>query len=373
MITVLQNLKCFCPQEAGRKDILMVNDRVERMDPAGTFKSGPPADRVIDCSGLLAFPGLIDQHVHIIGGGGEHGFGSRVQEIDDDDVMLSGVTTLIGLLGFDCCTKSPDNLLAKARSMERTGLTTFIYSGSYSFPMVTLTQSILRDMVLVDKVIGAGEVAISDHRSSQPSLSELAALASAVHDGGMISGKAGVVNLHLGEGKRGLGPLLDLLDQTDLPKEMFVPTHVNRSPKLFAQSMEYCRGGGNIDLTAGETHGIPVPDAVEILVKSGMDLSRVTVSSDANGSIPTGGVGKVKELYDDIRACVVDRGIRPETAFSFVTENVARILKLSPRKGTLRAGGDADIAILDGGYHLQKLFCRGRQTVEEGRRIGREE
>jgi beta-aspartyl-dipeptidase (metallo-type) len=154
---------------------------------------------------------------------------------------------------------------------------------------------------------------------------------------------------------------------------MFVPTHVNRQPKLFRQAMDYCGKGGNIDLTAGETHGIGVPDALKMLVDSGMDLSRVTVSSDSNGSIPTGGVGKIQELFDDIRGCILEEGIRPEIASRFVTENVAKILKLFPRKGTLRAGADADIAVLDCGYRLKMLFCKGRQMVEDGRVVHAEE
>ncbi|QAT49429.1 beta-aspartyl-peptidase [Caproiciproducens sp. NJN-50] len=373
MIALLKDAECYCPQYSGKKDILIAEDKIESIDPVGRWGNCPFLDRIIDCGGLKAFPGLIDQHVHIVGGGGEQGFASRIGDIAADDVFLSGVTTLVGLLGFDSCTKDPANLFAKAKSLQKAGLTAYIYSGGYTFPMASLTQNILHDLIMVNEVIGVGEVAIADHRSSQPSVSELAELASAVHAGGMIAGKAGVVHIHLGEGKRGLGLLRDILDQTDLPMEMFVPTHVNRQRELFTQAMEYCKAGGNIDLTAGETHGIPVPDAIEILVKSGMDLSRVTVSSDSNGSVPTGGVGKIQELFDDIRGCILEKGVLPETAFRFVTENVAKILKLYPRKGTLRAGADADIAVLDCGYNLRKLFCRGRQTVEDGRAVRPEE
>ncbi len=375
MIELLKNIECYCPDYGGRRDILIANEKIERIEPAGTkaWEACPFLDRIMDCDGLKAFPGLIDQHVHIVGGGGEHGFGSRISDISPDDVMRAGVTTLVGLLGFDCCTKDPADLFAKAKSLQKAGLTAYIYSGSYSFPVASLTRSVLRDLILVDEVIGVGEIAIADHRSSQLTTAELARLASAVHAGGMIGGKAGVVHIHLGEGKGGLGLLLDVLDQTDLPMEMFVPTHVNRQPKLFRQAMDYCGKGGNIDLTAGETHGIGVPDALKMLVDSGMDLSRVTVSSDSNGSIPTGGVGKIQELFDDIRGCILEEGIRPEIASRFVTENVAKILKLFPRKGTLRAGADADIAVLDCGYRLKMLFCKGRQMVEDGRVVHAEE
>jgi beta-aspartyl-dipeptidase (metallo-type) len=279
------------------------------------------------------------------------------------------VTTLVGLLGADGITKSLESLLAKAKSLETLGITTFIYSGSYSLPAVTFTQNMLRDLVLIDKVIGAGEIAISDHRSSQPSISDLLKLASDTHLGGLIGGKAGVVHLHIGDGKSGLSPLLQLEHESDLPIEQFVPTHVNRNPELFEQAMEYCKNGGNIDLTAGETVGLPVPEALKKLLDSGIDVSRVTVSSDANGSIPGGGVSEIKALYSDIRNCVVNEGMNPETAFHFVTENVAKILKLYPKKGTLREGSDADIVLIDKDYHIQKLFCKGKLTVDNGRVI----
>ena len=52
-------------------------------------------------------------------------------------------------------------------------------------------------------MIGIGELALSDHRSSQPTRDELLRIASDAHVAGMISGKAGIVHLHLGDGERG--------------------------------------------------------------------------------------------------------------------------------------------------------------------------
>jgi hypothetical protein len=59
------------------------------------------------------------------------------------------------------------------------------------------------DIVHVDRVIGVGEVALSDHRSSQPTFDELAKLGAEAHVGGLMTGKAGVVHLHLGDGRAG--------------------------------------------------------------------------------------------------------------------------------------------------------------------------
>ncbi|MDP4109819.1 MAG: amidohydrolase family protein, partial [Bacillota bacterium] len=213
--------------------------------------------RTVLCDGLNAFPGLIDQHIHITGGGGEHGFSEHVTEIHIYDIINAGVSTVAGLLGADGVTRSLEALFAKAKTLEELGLSTYIYSGSYAMPPVSFTGSVLRDIILIDKVIGAGEIAISDHRSSQPDLPDMMKLASEVHLGGMISGKAGVLHIHVGDGKKGLEPLVKILDESDLPIGMFVPTHLNRNPELFRQATEYCRSGGNIDLTAGEKAGLP--------------------------------------------------------------------------------------------------------------------
>lgn len=324
-------------------------------------------DQSFDCGGLVAYPGLIDQHVHIIGGGGEQGFDSRVGEIQFEDILSAGITTLVGLLGTDDCTKSLEALLAKAKSLEHQGITTFLYTGSYSIPVVTFTQSIKRDLVLIDKVIGTGEIAISDHRSSQPDVGALQEVAHETHIGGLIGGKAGVVHFHVGDGKLGLTPLLQLVKESDYPIEEFVPTHVNRNPSLFAQAEEYWKNGGNIDLTAGESAGFTVPDGLRKLLDSGLDLERVTVSSDSNGSIPGGGVSKIQSLFNDIKNCIVSEKINPETAIRPVTENVAKVLKIYPQKGTLQEGSDADILITDHNFTINKLFCRGRLMVDHGR------
>lgn len=362
MLTLLKNITCYSPQYLGKKDILIACGKISKILPPNQTES-ILIDAVIPCDGLLAFPGLVDGHVHIDGGGGENGFSSRIAEISPSDITGAGVTTVVGVLGADSVTRSLASLLAKARALDEQGLTAYIYTGSYAVPPVTLTGSVTEDIVLIDKIIGTGEIAISDHRSSAPTIDELARLASQTRMGGLTGKKAGVVHIHVGEGKEGLKPLIYLLDRTELPADMFVPTHVNRTRRLFCEAVQYCADGGSIDLTAGEQSGISVPEAVKMLLEANSDMSRVTVSSDANGSAPGGGVGKISALYDDIRRCVTEMKIPVETAFRLVTENPARVLKL-PEKGTLSEGGDADLIITDINYNIKKTFCRGRQMNE---------
>ena len=366
MLTLLKNIECYCPQNIGIRDIIIASDKIYKILPIGELIEFSLFDKIISCDGLCAFPGLIDQHVHIIGGGGEQGFGSHITEIEVQDILMAGVTTLVGLLGADSCLRSLECLYAKAKALQIQGITTFIYSGSYQLPAITLTGNITRDIVLIDKVIGAGEIAISDHRSSHPTINDLLALSSQTHIGGLLGGKAGVVHLHMGDGKEGLKLLFKLLNESDLPIEEFVPTHVNRNPNLFRQAVEFVRSGGNIDLTSGETSGIPVSEAVRILIEEGIELSKVTISSDANGSIPEGGSSKMQTLYDDIKECITEGILTPEKAIGLATENVAKVLKIYPKKGTLQVGSDADILITDRNYEIQMLFCMGKLLVENG-------
>lgn len=359
MLTVLQNITCYAPYFIGNRDILIAGEKILKLLPAGECAPEPHAEAVHPCGGFLAFPGLIDQHVHMTGGGGEQGFASRIEEINADEIVRAGVTTAAGLLGADGSTRSLLHLYAKAKALEAEGPTAYLYSGSYAVPPVTFTGSVTKDLILIDKVIGVGEIAIADHRSSQPDGKELLKLAADTHLGGMLGGKAGVLHLHVGDGKSGLQLLRNMLVESDLPIDMFVPTHMNRNPVLFKEAVSYCKSGGYIDLTAGETIGISVPEAVRRLSEEGVNMRNVTVSSDAQASEP-GGVKKMSALYEDLVRCITETQLGPELVFRLFTENVARILKLYPKKGTLQEGSDADILVTDQEFHIKMLFCKGK-------------
>ncbi len=367
---LLKNIECYTPSPVGRKDILLAGGRIERIVMPGQLMQAEELCNAIDCTECCAFPGIIDQHAHIIGGGGEQGPASGIPELTLSDLLTGGVTTVVGVLGLDSIGRNLHALLHKARALEAQGITAHIYTGSYSVPVLTLTGSITEDLVLIDRVIGTGEVAISDHRATLCSPEELRKLAAQTHVGGMLGGKAGVLHLHVGDGRRGLEPLMALVESSDLPLDMFAPTHVNRSEQLFLQAMTYLKSGGWIDLTAGEEAGVPVPEALLRLSENKLDLSRVTVSSDGNGSIPGGGVSRVQSLYYDLQSCIHTAGLPPDATFRLVTENVAKLLKLHPAKGALQEGNDADILVTDRQYHLDKLFCRGRLMVDHGVPLG---
>ncbi|SHI10195.1 beta-aspartyl-dipeptidase (metallo-type) [Sporobacter termitidis DSM 10068] len=362
MLTLLRSVTCCCPQPAGEKDILIAGSKIYKIAPPGEIAGSPLFEKVVDCRGLTAFPGFIDQHVHILGAGGEQGFQSRLPELSAEEILSAGVTAVVGLLGADGVTRRMEALYAKAKALEAQGLSTYLYAGSYAVPPVTLTGSLLTDMTFIDKVVGAGEIAIADHRSTSPDACALVKIAAEVHLGGLLTEKAGVVHLHVGDGKDGLRVLREAVRESDLPLEMFVPTHTNRNPDLFRQAADYVRSGGRIDLTAGEQAGLTVPEAVRALAADGGALSRVTVSSDAGGSTPAGGAGKISALYSDFVEIIRQSVLPPHEAVRLFTENPAKVLKLN--KGALREGGDADILVTDGGYHIKLLFAMGRLLLD---------
>jgi len=377
MFKLLKRGECYAPKFLGKKDILVAFNKIYKIDENIATDNLIDVE-IIDCTDKIICPGFIDQHLHITGGGGEEGFVSRIPEIKFSDILTAGITTVVGLLGFDSITRNVEGLLAKARALETEGLNTYIYTGSYGIPTATITGKVIKDITLIDKVIGVGEIAISDHRSSHPTIDMLKEIACEARTGGLLSNKAGIVHIHVGDGKKGLKPLIELVEDSDYPMEMFVPTHLNRNKNLFYQSLQFAKSGGNIDFTSGESSetGYSVPDALELVLKEKVPIERVTVSSDGNGSIPSKGtgieVGKVYQLFEDIRVSILERKLDLEKVLKTVTENVAKRIKLYPQKGVLAEGSDGDILIINKeDFSINSVLIGGKKFIDNGKVVKR--
>jgi beta-aspartyl-dipeptidase (metallo-type) len=148
---------------------------------------------------------------------------TRVPPVQLTHLSTAGITTVVGVLGTDGTTRSVADLVARTLGLRDEGLTAYCYTGSYELPVPTLTGSVRRDLAFVDPIIGVGELALSDHRSSQPTLDELLRIAADVHVGGMLSGKAGILHLHMGDGPRGLDLVRRALDGSELPPARVPP------------------------------------------------------------------------------------------------------------------------------------------------------
>lgn len=379
MISLIKNGLVFSPEPLGNKDILIAGKKIVAVAEPEKISIEGVAVEVIDAAAKIILPGLVDPHVHILGGGGEGGPSTRAPEISLEDVISSGVTTVIGCLGTDGITRHMTSLLAKARALETEGITTYIYSGSYEIPPPTLTGSVRSDLVIIDKVIGAGEIAISDHRSSQPTYEEIARLAAECRVGGMLGGKAGVLHLHLGDGPRRLELVFRLIRNTEIPPTQVIPTHVNRNPELLEEALEFALEGGHIDLTTGPEpeEGSPevsLEKAILLCLQKNVHLSHLTVSSDSNGSLPvfdSAGnlvgltIATQKDFLRTFRSLVQKEILSLENAIRLFSTNAARFYKLTD-KGEIKPGKEADLIILDENLRLSDVFALGRRMMADG-------
>ncbi len=378
---LIKHAEVYSPENLGTVDVLTGGGQI--------LKTGKdlPAEaaygvEVIDGEGMVLMPGLIDAHVHILGGGGEGGARTRTPEIMLSQIVSGGVTTVVGCLGTDGCTRTMSNLLAKAKGLEEEGITTYVYTGSYQVPVRTLTGKIMDDIILLEKVVGTGEIAISDHRSSQPDKKEFARIVADTRVGGILSGKAGLVNIHMGDGENRLKFLRYVLKKTEIPASNMLPTHINRSRGLMEDGIDYVlQLGGYIDLTTSSDPDFLDPDEVKasaglkMALDAGVPADHVTFSSDGQGSLPVFGpdgeflglgVGKVSSLYREMRDAVLTDGVSLTDALKAVTQNPASLLKL-PKKGRVEEGADADLVLADKRtLDIHMVMAKGAVMVKEG-------
>ena len=379
-LTLFLNAELYDPEPRGRVHLLVGGERVlwvGREVPA----IGVPVEEH-DLGGRRVIPGLIDCHVHLTGGGGEAGPETRVPPMALSRMTTGGVTTAIGVLGTDDAIRTPGELVTVARGLNAEGLTAYCMTGGYHLPPVTITGNVRRDLVLIDLILGVGEVAISDHRSSQPTLDELLRVAADAHVGGLMSGKAGILHLHVGDGERGLQPVRDALDRSEIPAPVFHPTHVNRRRALFEEALALAERGCTVDVTsfpvAEDEDGWSAVAALTRYLAAGLPPERVTVSSDGGGCLPVFDqqgrvvemdVGRPASLIETL-AGLVECGQPLERVLPPFTSNPARLLRLT-RKGHLGVGADADLVVLDERGGATEVMARGRWHVREGRAVVR--
>nr|WP_251040696.1 beta-aspartyl-peptidase [Bacillus sp. ISL-45] len=382
-MTLIKNGDIYAPDYLGKKDILLVDRKIGFIQDEIEVPDGFVEVQVIDATGKKIVPGFIDSHVHLIGGGGEGGFRTRTPEIQLTQATTAGITTLVGVLGTDGTTRTMPDLIAKARALEEEGITTYVQTGSYQVPVKTLTGKIEDDIILIDKIIGAGEIAIADHRSSQPTSEELAKIASAARIGGMLAGKAGIVNVHVGDSFDHLKLIEEVVENTDIPIRQFYPTHINRNPHLFEAGIEYAKKGGWVDFTTSsipkflEEGEVKCSAALKRMLDAGVEIGQITFTSDGQASLPDFDengeliglqIGQVSSLYEAVKDAVLSEGIPLEVAIRVITANPAAVLKLS-QKGRIEAGREADLVLLDDNLEIDTVIAMGKVMVESGRPV----
>jgi beta-aspartyl-dipeptidase (metallo-type) len=372
MLTLISNAEVLAPEPLGRRDVLVTGSRIAKI--AERIELQGDAVERLDADGRYLLPGFVDALCHPCGGGGEGGFGNRTPEMALQEFVLAGVTCPVGALGTDSITRSLEVLYGSVMQLRAGGIAAQMYTGAYRVPAPTLSGDIARDIALIDPVLGVGEVAISDHRSSQPTIEELRRLAADARLGGIICGKPGTVLVHVGDGEGRLAPLRDALAGSDLPPSSFYPTHVNRSIALLDEVAEFSQGGGRVDITVCTTPelvaagDIPAMSALRHLLAAGAPADHISFSSDAGGSLPLYVDGELRGLtaatpdclLESVREAMRDEPTLLSAVVAALTANPADALGLNT-KGRIRAGHDADLLLLDADSgNLEGVMCGGR-------------
>ena len=382
MLTLIRNATVYSPDYLGQKDILISGQSICAIEDHIDLDSRHC--NTIDATGLVAHPGLVDSLVHPTGGGGEGGFHTRTPEMTLTEATLAGVTTIIGALGTDATTRTLPDLIAKTYALRNEGISAFCYTGSYQLPARTITGSVTDDIVLIDPMIGIGEVAIADHRGSQPNAETLAKVASDARVGGMLSGKSGIVYIHVGDAADKLDLLHQVVNRSAVTAKQFYPTHMNRSQSLLDAGIEWTKLGGIIDVTTSTNQyfvdegEIPAAQAIAHCLRHHVPCTQLSMSSDGNASLPvfdSNGnlvaleVGKVASLQHALRELVRQEGINTSDAIATVTSTPASWLGLD-KKGQIKAGFDADIVLTTVNFETPiHVFCRGKQMVDNGEAV----
>ena len=379
---LIRQAEVYAPEYLGKKDILVINDKIVAIEDQISGGFDQLTVEEIDGSSLIATPGFIDCHFHILGGGGEGGYQNRTPEVTLSQLTTAGVTTVVGCLGTDGVGRDMVALISKAKGLEAEGISTYVYDGSYRLPLDPVTDSLIKDFLTIDKVIGIGEIAVSDHRSSQPSFEEFTRAVADARVGGMLSGKAGIINVHLGGGKRQYELLLQTVEETEIPISQFLPTHANRTSELFEASIAFAKMGGTIEFTASEDPDFWEREDDEVrfskglkrLLDEGIGLDQFTMTSDGQGSLPYFdennqfiglGVGSSRALMVGIKEAVQVEQIPLEIALRAITSNPAKILKLA-QKGRIAPGMDADLCLLNQDtLDVETVIAKGKVMVDK--------
>jgi beta-aspartyl-dipeptidase (metallo-type) len=383
VFTLLRGGQLFDPDDRGVTDILICGESIVAITPSIDPAGLPSPVEVHQLGGARVVPGLVDGHIHLIGGGGGEGYESRLPELWLSELSLRGITTVVGAPGIDMVSKRMQTLLAKAYALEREGLSSFIYVGGFVRPWATITGSVTDDLYAIPKVLGV-KVALGEHKASRYADDELIDLAAQLYLTSGLAQKSAVLHAHLGLRREPASQLAAVIARSDVPPERFVATHVNYGPDTLAAAPILARLGAWIDVTSvlgpwsPAASSVKASVAVRRFLDAGVPLAQISISSDANASVPQVRDGvraphwtKVETLPGAVADLVREEGLKLADALRLVTTNPARALGLADRKGAIGVGRDADVVVLDDALQVQHVWARGRQLVRDGQPLSR--
>src|SRR5215207_2442529 len=326
MLILVENGELYDPVPRGKQSLLVANDKIEKIgsvDRRALDALGVEYE-VIDATDCVVAPGLIDPPEHLLGGSGEGSLALQSPEPFIREIVSAGVTTVVGTLGVDTTMKTLPGLLARVKALKEEGVSAFMWTGGYNVPPTTVMGSVREDMLFIDEVVGAGEVAVSDERGLNQAAQELAKLVRDTHVGGLLSGKAGLTHFHVGEEETRLAPLRDVVENFQVKPEWLYPTHVQRNEKLLREAIDLANAGAHVDF---DVVNQDLAKWLEFYIENGGPLEKLTISSDTDSSTPA-------IFYEQLCGLVVKHGHSLDLVLPLVTTNPATVLKLE-KKGCL--------------------------------------
>jgi beta-aspartyl-dipeptidase (metallo-type) len=364
MFILIEDGELYAPERRGRQSILVAGSEIVKVGDVDrrALEALDVECEVIDASNCCVTPGMIDPHEHLLGGSGEGSLALQSPMLFPREILRAGVTTVVGTLGVDTTMKTVQGLLGRVKALTEEGIDAYMWTGGYNVPPTTLLGSVRQDMMYVEAVIGAGEVAISDERGLNQSAQELAKLVRDTHVGGLLTGKCGLTHFHLGEERTRLAPLRDIMEQFQVKPEWLYPTHVQRNEKLLDEAIELANAGAYVDF---DVVNRDLAKWLDYYLEHGGPSDKLTISSDADSSTPD-------ILREQVRGLVLEHGHALEDVLCLVTVNPACALKLKS-KGRVEAGKDADLVLLDrDSLEVRHVIARGRLVVRDGEPCFRE-
>ena len=366
MLTLIENGETYAPEPIGRNAIRFDADKILKVGDIDrrAVESLDIELEIIDAGGCFVTPGFIDPHQHLLGGSGEDGFSTQTPELSATEIICAGITTVVGCLGVDTTMKMMAGLLAKAKALKEEGLSAYLWTGGYDVPPATITGSARNDLMFIEEIIGEGEIAVADERSTDHVPHELARLVIYTHNAGMLAKKAGVTHFHVGSGEQRLKPMRNLLEEFKvIEPEWLYPTHITRSEELMKEAIDLAKKGSFVDIDTVEED---LPKWFKLYLDKGGLPEKLTISTDASITSP-------QNLLEQIRVCVTEHNFPFEQILQCVTANTAQILKLS-NKGRLKAGNSADTLIFDKkSLELTGVISVGKYLMKNGKIAFKEE
>ena len=388
---VLRGAEVLAPEPVGRRDVVIAGETVVALAEPGVEIRGIALEEH-DLDGLTLAPGFIDNHVHVLGGGGGLGFASRAPELQTSQLVRAGITSVIGMLGFDATTRDMRALVAKTKAFKEDGISAYALTGAtLEHPVPTLTGRIRDDIAFVEEIIGVGEISVSElgyaYDSNGPGAQYVAEAATAGLLAGRLARKRGYLCLQVPPYHGAcLKPVMDMLDRSGLPIAQLLPSHVNQTDAYMADATLWARRGGYVDVGANYSpennfsRATPPAKAVTRLLEAGVPLARILLSSDGNGAPPkeeqregqpaVANYMPLGALHATWRRLIVEEGLVPSDALRVVTANVAEATGLRA-KGSIAAGMDADLVAFDEDWRIQNVIARGRLMVADGQPVVR--